>query len=127
MGNDSVRIVVSDVDKPNSFLLVCEADDNGNWKLPGGKLELGENPTQAAVRELSEELNLKLTLDQLGDAFELVNDDGKSKRYIFRHLTAVNNVIPSDEIAQVMWTDIQDVPDCKNKNHISLALRAVGL
>ncbi len=32
----------------------------GQWALPGGRLELGESPEQAALRELEEEVDLRL-------------------------------------------------------------------
>jgi len=35
----------------------------GQWALPGGRLEDGESPEQAALRELSEEVGLALTPD----------------------------------------------------------------
>tara|TARA_Y100000310_G_scaffold334647_1_gene414874 strand:- start:263 stop:667 length:405 start_codon:yes stop_codon:yes gene_type:complete len=39
----------------------------GKWALPGGKVEPGETPLQAAVRETKEEMNLDVKkLKQLG-------------------------------------------------------------
>ncbi|NJR42895.1 MAG: NUDIX domain-containing protein [Akkermansiaceae bacterium] len=35
------------------------------WEFPGGKLEVGETHKQAAVRELEEELNVKVSINQL--------------------------------------------------------------
>ena len=40
------------------WLLLVERDDNHGWALPGGYVDPGEDPTDAAVRELAEETGL---------------------------------------------------------------------
>jgi ADP-ribose pyrophosphatase len=40
------------------WLLMVERGDGYGWAVPGGKVEPGENGTQAAVRELAEETGL---------------------------------------------------------------------
>lgn len=37
----------------------------GKWTFPGGYVDLGETPTQAAVRETIEEVRMTVTLDRL--------------------------------------------------------------
>lgn len=49
----------------------------GQWALPGGRLEPGETPQQAALREIREEINLSLAApDVLGSLDDFVTRSG---------------------------------------------------
>ncbi len=45
-------------------LLMIQRQDNGDWDLPGGLMELGERIDQAAVRETREETGWDIQIDQ---------------------------------------------------------------
>ena len=42
----------------------------GQWEFPGGKVESGETPQQALIREIQEELDVKIEVGELIDTIE---------------------------------------------------------
>ena len=42
----------------------------GKWEFPGGKLEAGETSQQALIREIQEELAVKIKVGELSDTIE---------------------------------------------------------
>ena len=62
MGVKQVAVAAAVITRPDgSFLLGQRGADtaySGYWEFPGGKVEAGETPREALVRELSEELGI---------------------------------------------------------------------
>ncbi len=125
-GSDSVRIVLRDELNTDKFLILSEADDPDNMKLPGGKFDAGEDEFDAAIRELAEELNLNVSKAELGDVVELINEDGVSRRFIFDIKVNKSDIKPTAEIAEVVWVEEDSIPEGKNKCHILSAVKAMN-
>lgn len=61
-------VAVALIDKQGRVLMQQRdfaAAHGGLWEFPGGKVDPGESPEDAAVRELAEELGIVLTVDAL--------------------------------------------------------------
>jgi 8-oxo-dGTP diphosphatase len=67
-------IIVDSLDAPTWLLAARRSrpeDLKGLWEFPGGKVEPGETPATALVREVAEELGVQIDLGE-----ELVNESG---------------------------------------------------
>lgn len=63
----AVRVLLTDVEDK---ILILKRSTNsktnpGKWELPGGKVDQGESFDKALIREVYEETNLKISLDQV--------------------------------------------------------------
>ena len=65
--------VVAAIIKENDKIFVTQrgyGEFAGGWEFPGGKIEEGETPQQALVREIKEELDIKISVGELLDIVE---------------------------------------------------------
>lgn len=63
-----IPVVAGFLKKDNRILVGQRPENNslaGLWEFPGGKIELGESPEEALIRELSEELGITAEIGEL--------------------------------------------------------------
>ena len=67
-------VICDDLNRPTQVFATARGygDNKGQWEFPGGKVEAGETPQQALVREIQEELAVTV---QVGERLDTVEYD----------------------------------------------------
>lgn len=81
------------------------------WAFPGGGIEVGESPEEAAVREVSEEVGLEVEAVQvLGDRVH--PQSGVHMTYVACTVVSGEaSVVDEDELAEVLWLEHGQIPE----------------
>jgi 8-oxo-dGTP pyrophosphatase MutT (NUDIX family) len=82
--------------------------DYDGWSLPKGKLEAGESPEDAAVREVHEETGLRCRLGAELSAQRYTDRRGRPKtvRWWAMEVLADEGLTPSDEVDARRWIPV---------------------
>ncbi|MFF0629780.1 NUDIX hydrolase [Streptomyces sp. NPDC004296] len=93
-------------------LLVRRAVEEGDlrWQFPAGKVEAGESPEQAAVRETEEETGLTVeAVKTLGDRVH--PNTGRLMHYVAcSPISGEAHVADEEELAEVAWVAHGEIP-----------------
>lgn len=87
------------------ILAVSRKNNPDDFGLPGGKVDAGETPEEAAVRELAEETGLMADINSLVRFF--VADDGEYVTYTF--IGKVNGEVDTGEAGVVKWVSPEEL------------------
>ena len=88
-------------------------NERAEWELPGGKLELGEDPADCVVREISEESGWDVTAGSLLDCWQYHIGPGRDVLIITYgvHVLSTESPVVSNEHKRAgLFTAVQ-VPD----------------
>lgn len=88
-----------------------EASHGGQWEFPGGKLETGETAVMALVREIREEVNLKIIdSDFLGEIVHTY-DTGVVNLQIFAVTNYEGTAACHESQMDLRWTTMDEMAD----------------
>ena len=88
----------------------------GEWAVPGGRVEAGEMLGEAVVRELAEETGLEGVCGNLIGVIELLEDaDGPHQVVLAHFVTLMEAVDPvaGDDAAEARWVPLADVAELR--------------
>jgi 8-oxo-dGTP diphosphatase len=107
--------VVAAVIERDGRILVCQRKPGGRhplkWEFPGGKVEPGENPRDAIVRELREELGIEARVDREIEHYDFSYGTGAITRLYFYQVTEYAGELENLDFAQILWAERKDLPD----------------
>ncbi|HGZ9598263.1 TPA: NUDIX domain-containing protein [Staphylococcus aureus] len=100
------------VEETADKILLVQVRNREKYYFPGGKIEEEESQVHALLREVKEELNLTLTMDEIEYVGTIVGpaypqQDMLTELNGFRALTKIDweNVTINNEITDIRWID----------------------
>jgi 8-oxo-dGTP diphosphatase len=111
MNEQRLQGVIGVIEKDGKYLFGLESKDSpikGKWRLLGGKLEAGESPRQALVRELREEAGIEVMIDGYVANFDGTHRDISIDVYYGRYVSG--EMKPKlDENSRIGWFDFKEI------------------
>ncbi|HGY9624574.1 TPA: NUDIX domain-containing protein [Pseudomonas putida] len=111
----TIRIAAALLIDPQGRTLLVRKRGTQAFMQPGGKIDAGESPQAALVRELHEELGLRLDPTQalyLGQfSAPAANEPGFEVQAELFRVDSAEDVAPAAEIEEVVWLAADQAPD----------------
>jgi 8-oxo-dGTP diphosphatase len=111
-------------DELGRLLLVrrANAPSAGLWSLPGGRVEAGESPAEAAVREVREETGLEVEVGMLLASVEI----GDYLVHDFAAALVGGQLTPGDDASDARWCSADEALALPLTPGLATELRRMG-
>ena len=80
-----------------------DQDHPGKWEFPGGKVEPGESPEEALIRELREELGIEARIGEEIERYEFAYPGRKAILLIFLRVESWTGELDGSFFAETCW------------------------
>lgn len=109
------------VTDPSRHLLLVRRSvepKSGWWCLPGGFMELGETPEEAALRELTEETGLTGRIDRLLGVFSSFNTYYHTVMLVCYTVSCYSGrLTPGDDASEAVFFPLNHLPEIAFNSH----------
>lgn len=113
----TIHVAAAIIKKNNQIMIAqrLKGDFAGQWEIPGGKLEEGESASDALKREIMEEMELHITVDEFLITAEYDYPTFHLQMDCFM-CSLVDEEIHLHDHSAIQWIDIHE--DIKNINWV---------
>lgn len=99
------------IHKDNKVLIAQRREEDAHslmWEFPGGKVEEGESPSESIVREIKEELDIDISVDNV---FDVIHHKYEKRNIILivYNCTYLSGVPKAIECNNFKWVDIKSL------------------
>ena len=110
-----MTVVVAAVIERDGRILICQRRGGQahelKWEFPGGKVEAGETPEAALVRELREELGIEATVDSEMPRYQFAYPDRAALLLIFFRVAGMSGEPRKLVFERMEWEPRERLPD----------------
>ncbi|MFA6617612.1 MAG: (deoxy)nucleoside triphosphate pyrophosphohydrolase [Candidatus Neomarinimicrobiota bacterium] len=106
--------VVAGIIESENGILLCQRHRNSRrlplkWEFPGGKVETNEGPKEAIIRELDEELGIKVLKTELLHDYKFAYPDEKTFHLYFFKIHDYDNTIQDLQFEKIEWVKAENL------------------
>lgn len=107
-----IKVVAAILEKEDKILIAKKREGKplaGLWEFPGGKIEEGETPEESLIRELMEEMNIKVRVNEY--VGESIYDYGDGKVISLKGFTAeiIEGDIKLTDHDEYKWITLEEI------------------
>ena len=110
-----LTVVAGVIRNEDGRILICQRrrDDTHalKWEFPGGKVEDGEEPSRALIRELREELAIEATVGEELSRFRHRYGSRPPFLLIFFEVLSFTGAPANNVFEQIVWEEPRRLPD----------------
>ena len=97
-------------------VLLCHREDLDVWNLPGGRVDSGEMPTDAVIREVMEESGLEVEIESLVGVYGKINKDELDFCFICSSIGG--QLLITDGAGEAKYFEVNNLPFNTNPKHV---------
>jgi len=120
-------LVTAGIIRKDDEILIAKRAEYQLWEFPGGKVEYGEDPRECLKREIKEELDFDIEVDEVFDLSSYMADDGTHYVIIFYYCKYIQGTPETKTHSETRWITRGQLPQFHFLPADSVIINKIGL